>query len=88
MNATGVFWDNGRRGKAKTWTHEIRWPASNPKTTVRVTSARCEMHSHRQAVLILHAFGLNFLTGWVPVDSADHADDGHERALHAHRSAK
>jgi len=81
MNATGVFWDNGRRGKNKTWTSEIRFPASNPKCTIRIASHRSDMDSHKKSCRVLDAFGLNFLTGWIPVESADHADAGHARAL-------
>ena len=86
MKATGVEWNNGRRGKNKAWTQEIRWPASNPKNIVRVTSRRSDRDCHRKACKVLDLFNLDFLTGWVPVDSSDHADDGHAEAMRLHNS--
>jgi len=88
MNATGVEWNNGRRGKNKTWTHEIRWPAGSPNNVVRVTSTFSSRDSHRKANAILDCFGLNFIVGWFPVDSADHADDGHGDAMVAYSREK
>jgi len=79
--ATGVTWNNGRRGKNKTWTHEIRWPASNPKNIVMVTSKWSDSDSHKKAKAILEAFNLEFIAGWFPVASADHADAGHAEAM-------
>jgi len=85
MNATGVEWDNGRQGKNRTWTHEIRWPAGNPKNIVRVTSKRSSGDSHKKAKAVIRCMNLTFLSGWVPVMSADHADDGHVEALAIHK---
>ena len=83
MNATGVHWNNGRKGKHRTYTYEIRWPASNPKNTVRVTSQRSDTDAWNKAKKVLVAFNLRFLSGWYPVKSADHADAGHAEALAA-----
>ena len=82
IRATGVHWNNGRRGKNKIWTHEIRWPASNPKNVVRVSSRHSDSASHKKAKVILKAFNLKFIVGWFPVASADHADAGHAEAIY------
>jgi len=79
--ASGVSWDNGRRGANKMWTHEIRWPASNTKNIIRVTSKHSDSASHKKACAILDRFNLRFISGWVPVKTADHADEGHIEAL-------
>ena len=79
--ASGVSWDNGRRGKNKMWTHEIRWPAGNAKNVICVASKHSDSDSHKKACLILDTFNLEFISGWVPVKSSDHADEGHVEAL-------